>query len=83
MDPGQLRPDAPELDLRQVYGIGDSTAKRLQANGIRNVLDLSNATPQAVREALSTMPIQQPDEARSAKFIQDAQAALDRLKKGG
>jgi hypothetical protein len=35
-----------------------------------------------VKDALSTMPIQQPDEARSAKFIEDAKAALERLKKG-
>ncbi len=83
VDLAQLPRDAPELDLRQVFGIGDGAAKRLQAKGIRNLVELSNATPQAVREALSSMPIQPPDEARSAKFIQDAQAALDRLKKEG
>jgi hypothetical protein len=83
MDPGRLAPDDPELDLRGVRGIGDGSARRLRQAGIRNLVDLSKATPQAVQEALSTMPIQQPDEARSAEFIQAAMAALERLKQGG
>jgi predicted flap endonuclease-1-like 5' DNA nuclease len=82
-DPEKLPDDAPELGLRQLYGIGDGIAKRLQAAGIKNIRDLSNATPQAVKEALSTMPIQPPDEARSTVFIEDAKAALESLKKGG
>jgi hypothetical protein len=82
MDPDQLPPDAPELDLRRVRGIGDGSARRLRQAGIRNLVDLSKATPQAVQEALSTMPIQQPDEARSAEFIQAAMAVLERLKQG-
>ena len=83
VDPAQLPPDAPELDLRQVWGIGDASAKRLRQAGIRNLVDLSSATPQAVKDALSSMPIQQPDEARSTQFIEAAKAALERLKGGG
>jgi hypothetical protein len=82
-DPEQLPPDAPDLDLRQVRGIGDASAKRLRQAGIRNLVDLSKATPQDVRELLSSMPFQQPDEARSAKFIQDAKDAVERIKQGG
>jgi hypothetical protein len=82
VDPSKLPPDAPELDVQRVYGIGDASAKRLRQAGIRNLVDLSNATPQLVRDALSTLPIQQPDEARSAKFVEEAKLALERLKKG-
>ena len=83
VDTAQLPSNSPELDLRKVDGIADGISKRLQARGILNLIDLANATPQTVKEALSTMPIQQPDEARSAKFIADAQAVLEQLKKGG
>ena len=82
LDIAKLPPTAPELDLRKVDGIGDGIARRLQAGGIRNLLDLSAATPTAVQEALSTMPILQPDETRSAKFIGDAQAELNKLRQG-
>ncbi len=83
VDTEHLPPDAPELDSRQVLGIGDATDKRLRQAGIRNLVDLANATPQTVKVALSSMPIQQPDEARCAQFIEGAKAALERLKKGG
>jgi hypothetical protein len=82
MEPGNLREDAPELDLRKVPGIGDGIAKRLQAGGIKNLDQLSNAPTEKVMNALSTMPIMRPDEARITKFIDDAKAELAKLKKG-
>jgi len=82
VDPLNLAPDAPELDVERVYGIGGASAKRLRQAGIRNLVDLSNASPQMVRDALSSLPIQQPDETRCAKFIEEAKLALERLKAG-
>ena len=83
IDTSQLSPNSPQLDLRRVEGIGDGIARRLHNKGIRNLIDLANASPAEVQEALAGMPIQKPDEARSAQFVSDAQLVLEELKKGG
>ena len=80
VDVGTLQPTSPELDLRQVDGIGDRIAERLNNAGIRNLMDLAAADPAKVAEALKDIPINPPTAARTQIFVNDAKAALDRLK---
>lgn len=74
-----LAPDHPALDLRNVRGIGDATASKLKEGGISNLRELANANPEAVKEALSSMPINPPDEVRSRAFIDEAAKRLAEL----
>ncbi len=82
VDPEQLPPEAPKLDPRQTRSIRDAGATHLRQGGVGNLTDLSKATPQAVKEALSSILPQQPDGARCAKLMPDAKDALERLNKG-
>lgn len=82
VEPNTLPPDDPVLDVRRVPGIGDGIAHRLKTKGIQNLRDLGAATPTAVKEALSTIPINPPNEARSQLYINEARDLLDKLKKG-
>lgn len=74
-----LAPDHPSLDLRNVRGIGDATANKLKDGGISNLRELANADPVRVKEALSSMPINPPDEVRSQAFIDAAAKRLAEL----
>lgn len=78
----EVRPDDPSLDVRRVLGIGDASARRLAAQNITNLRDLADADAARVKEALSTIPINPPDEARVQAYIRDARELLDNLQKG-
>jgi predicted flap endonuclease-1-like 5' DNA nuclease len=82
LEPDTLPTDDPALDVRRVPGIGDGIAKRLKASGIENLRDLGAADPATIKEALSTIPINAPNEARSELYINEARELLDNLKKG-
>jgi predicted flap endonuclease-1-like 5' DNA nuclease len=77
-----LPADHPDLDLRTVNGIGDGIAKRLKAKGYANIVALAAASPEEIHKALASMPINPPDEERSARYVKDAQARLEQLQKG-
>ncbi len=77
-----LPPDDLSLDLRRVPGIGDASARRLKDKDIKNLIDLAKADPALVVEAMLTIPINPPNEARAQGFIRDAQELLDDLPKG-
>lgn len=74
-----LAPDHPALDLRNVRGIGDATANKLKESGINNMRELADAKSAEVMAALSSMPINPPDEARSQAFIDEAAQRLTKL----
>jgi hypothetical protein len=81
-EPDSLPQDDPSLDLRRVSGIGDAIAGRLKAKGIHNLRDLGTADSATLTEALSTIPVNPPNEARSQAYISGARELLDNLKKG-
>ena len=80
IDPATLPADHPDLDLRLVNGIADATARRLNTAGIHNLRDLAASTPEAVADALKATPINPPSVKRSQVYIDDAKAALEKLK---
>jgi hypothetical protein len=78
----ELTDDNPAFDMRRVRGIGSSIDAKLKQEGIRNLRQLSEASPEMVVKALSSIRVSPPDEARSRKFIDDARGLLNEMKKG-
>ena len=74
-----LRPDDPRLDLKVIPGIGDVISGRLKAKNIRNVIELSQAKPKDVRDALAGINV--PSTPGEADLIRLAKEHLDALTK--